>query len=209
MKKLSQEQIEERKADHELMQQVARREPGSLEILSERFGGLIYTTIFKVLNNVEDTKDVAQEVLLQLWKKADTYKPQKGKLMTWIATLARNRAIDRFRSHQRRSRLNDTVEEQSKAEFEPRRSQSGRESLYRSEARQILEGAVMELNTEQREVIELAYFEGLTQSQIARRLKRPLGTVKARIRRGVQNLRGVVKNRLDEDMALDLPSPVA
>jgi RNA polymerase sigma-70 factor, ECF subfamily len=130
-----------------------------------------------------------------VWKKADTYQPTKGTLVTWICTTARNRSIDRVRSFQRRSAMHDRFETRNEQE-KPEARTSGRDELYRSDARTILENAVVELSPEQREVIELAYFEGLTQRQIAERLDSPLGTVKARIRRGLQRLRSMMQDRL-------------
>jgi len=87
----------------------------------------------------------------------------------------------------------------------PEAVETGREALYRSDARHILQSAVVALSPEQREVIEMAYFEGLTQKQIAQRIDSPLGTVKARIRRGVERLRVSLCDRLDGEggMLLD------
>ena len=198
----SAEIVEDRAADHALMQRIAEGDRVAFDVVSQRFHGLIYSTIYKVLNHVEDSEDVAQEVLLSLWKKAATYEPSKGKLMTWIATMSRNRGIDRFRSHQRRIALREKLEKEvTEGAVDP--AASGRSELYLSETRRMLKTAVVELSAEQREVIHLAYFEGLTQSQIASRIDRPLGTVKARIRRGVENLRGVVKAKMGSDYSLE------
>ena len=79
-------------------------------------------------------------------------------------------------------------------------TRTSREELYLSDARQILQGAVVELSPEQREVIELAYFEGLTQKQISDQLESPLGTVKARIRRGLQRLRCSIRDDLPGEL---------
>jgi len=91
--------------------------------------------------------------------------------------------------------MHDRFEVRLEGELPDARS-SGRDEVYLSDARQILESAVVELSPEQREVIELAYFEGLTQRQIADRLNSPLGTVKARIRRGLQRLQGMIREKL-------------
>ena len=187
-----------------LMNRIAAGDRQAFDDLSRRYGGLIYTTVHKVLNHYEDTRDVCQEVLLSIWKKAHTYDGQKGKLLTWIATMSRNRAIDRVRMLQRRCALRDKLEERN--ETEPREpGDPARQTVYRSETRGILQEAVMKLSDDQREVIELAYFSGLTQSQIAKKIERPIGTVKARIRRGVKNLRGEVEQQFSPREGLDLP----
>lgn len=136
-----------------------------------------------------------QEVLMQVWQKAHLYERTKGKPLTWITTLARNRAIDKIRSKQRRSRLNDDFEQESRT-VQPEFVDDTSDLLISKEKDAVVHNAVLELSEDQREAIQLAYFNGLTQNEIAERLNEPLGTVKARIRRGVQKLEHTVKRRL-------------
>ena len=186
---------DDRKAEAELMRRISDRDHAAFAEFTEKYSALVFSTAFKVLNHYEDTEDVVIDVLTTIWKKADTYHSRKGSLVTWICTTTRNRAIDRVRSVQRRCALYDRLEEKIEKESpEPRTT--GREELYRSDARHILQSAVVSLSPEQREVIELAYFEGLTQKQIADRIDSPIGTVKARIRRGVERLRVSIDDRL-------------
>ncbi|MFO1485474.1 MAG: sigma-70 family RNA polymerase sigma factor [Verrucomicrobiaceae bacterium] len=181
--------------DIRLLKRVAERDPVSFQMFYKKYSGLIFASISNVLNDHHDTEDVMQEVLVQVWNKAHLYEPRKGKPLTWLTTLARNRAIDRIRSKQRRSRLNDDFETENKKdqfEFEP----SGHENLEDKERDRILHHAVSRLTPDQREAIELTYFSGLTQAEVAERLHEPLGTIKARIRRGVSRLETLVKPRL-------------
>lgn len=196
MNKLTaEERTRQREWERALMKRVAAKDQQAFAELTEKYSPLIFSTAFKVLNHYEDTEDVMNEVLTTIWKKADTYQSAKGSLVTWICTTARNRSIDRVRSVQRRSALYDRFEEKLEVDV-PEKRTSGRDELYRSDARRVLHNAVVSLSPEQREVIELAYFEGLTQKQIAERIHSPLGTVKARIRRGVERLRGSLNERL-------------
>lgn len=195
MKKSSQSRTSTREEDRALMERIAQKDPEAFEQFCDRYRPLIYSTALKVLNHVDDSQDVTNDVLISVWKKASSYKSDKGSLVTWICTTTRNRSIDRVRSFQRRAALYNRYEETLKKD-EPQMTKTSREELYRSDARQILEEAVVELSPEQRQVIELAYFEGLTQKQISDRLESPLGTVKARIRRGLQRLRGTMKDQL-------------
>lgn len=195
----------DRHAEAELMNRVAARDQQAFAELTEKYSALIFSTAFKVLNHYEDTEDIMNEVLATIWKKADTYHPKKGSLVTWICTTTRNRAIDRVRSVQRRCALYDRFEEKVEGDA-PEYSLTGREALYLSDARTILQSAVVALSPEQREVIELAYFEGLTQKQISERIDSPLGTVKARIRRGVERLRVSINDKLNGEGELLLSS---
>lgn len=178
-----------------LLKGIAARDETSYEIFCARVKGILSATIYKVLNQWEDSEDVCQEVLLKLWEKGDLYDPSKGRPLTWLRTMARNRAIDRLRGKQRRHDLMQRFRDQKQA-VEPIHSRELSEEVSVREQAAMVRQAVIQLTPEQKQVVELAYFEGLTQSEIASRLDQPLGTVKARIRRGVNNLREQVKPTL-------------
>ena len=186
-------QVEE---DIRLLQRIAERDSRSFQELYRKYSGLLFSAISNVLNDHHDAEDVMQEVLVQIWNKAHLYEPRKGKPLTWLTTMARNRAIDRIRAKQRRSRLNDEFEVENK-HVQPEFESSGRDLLQDKERDSILRGAVAKLTEDQKEAIHLAYFSGLTQAEVAEKLREPLGTVKARIRRGVNRLEGLVKSRWD------------
>jgi len=187
--------LEEVQIDSDMLQAIGRRDVAAFQKFYQKFSGLLYTTIHRVLNDHQDTEDVMQEVLVQIWQKAHLYEPSKGKPLTWVTTMARNRAIDRIRSKQRRARLNDDFEQESRS-VQPEFDEDTSDLLMTKESDQVVQSAVMDLTPEQREAIQLAYFKGLTQSEIATQLNEPLGTVKARIRRGVQRLEQTVKRRM-------------
>lgn len=187
--------LEEVQIDSAMLQAIGHRDVAAFQQFYKKFSGLLYTTIHRVLNDHQDTEDVMQEVLVQIWQKAHLYEPGKGKPLTWVTTMARNRAIDRIRSKQRRARLNDDFEQESRS-VQPEFDQDTSDLLILKESDEAVQSAVMELSEDQREAIQLAYFKGLTQSEIANQLNEPLGTVKARIRRGVQRLEQTVKKRI-------------
>lgn len=178
-----------------LLQRIAQKDSASFQAFYKKYGGLIFVAISNVLNDHHDSEDVMQEVLVQLWNKAHLYEPRKGKPLTWITTMARNRAIDRIRSKQRRSRLNDDFEQENRTE-QPEFEESSSELCEQKERNRIVRQAVSKLTEDQKEAIMLTYFSGLTQAEVAERLHEPLGTVKARIRRGVNRLETLVKPRL-------------
>ena len=158
-----------------------------------RFQGMVYATAVQVLHNHEDAQDCAQEVFSSLWKKAKMFIDDRGKPSTWLAAMARNRAIDKLRARQRRSRLNDSFEDESRTMDSAVRIDPAKEASVNEMGSQV-RGAVLQLSPEQREAIQLAFFDGLTQLEIAKKTGEPLGTIKARIRRGLGRLRGIVKN---------------
>ncbi len=181
--------------DIQLLQRIAERDSQAFQTFYKKYSGLIFAAISNVLNDHHDTEDVMQEVSVQLWNKAHLYEPRKGKPLTWLTTMARNRAIDRIRSKQRRSRLNDDFELENK-KTQPEFEESAHDHLELKERDSLIRRAVAKLNDDQREAIHLAYFSGLTQAEVAEQLNEPLGTIKARIRRGVSRLETLVKPRL-------------
>jgi RNA polymerase sigma-70 factor (ECF subfamily) len=187
--------LEEQKEEVEMLLAIAKGDKDAFSRLHERFSGVVHSTIYKVLNDVMDTEDVAQEVFAAVWRKAELYSEKKGKPLTWVTTMARNRAIDRLRYKQRQSRLNDDFKVESGTFAAPTRVDTP-ESADSNDRHRIVRSAVMELSNEQRDAIQMAFFSGLTQSEIADKLGEPLGTVKARIRRGMLRLRSVVPKRL-------------
>ena len=172
----------------DLIRQVARADREAFGRLYDRFAPLVFALAMRVLGRRAETEDLLQEVFLQVWRQAGTYRQDRGSPEAWIITITRSRAIDRLRSIRRREQSFVAVQDPSGTATEGKTDNPSRES----DARLTVRGALVELPAAQREALELAYFEGLTQSEIAARLGEPLGTVKTRIRAGLERLRGLL-----------------
>jgi RNA polymerase sigma-70 factor, ECF subfamily len=178
-------------AEIELIRRIGNGDRASFEEFYDRYAGLIYSTALRVLNDVADAEEVAQEVLFMIWEKAPMYDASRGKPLTWAVTMTRNKAIDRIRTVQRRIRLRD----RASAELDPDAFIHDRRPFDDADSHEqgrLVRSAVLQLKAEQRQVIEMAYFGGLTQQEIADQLHEPLGTIKARIRRGMMRLRKLI-----------------
>ncbi len=173
--------------DAELLRRIAGGDRSAFSDFYDQYSGLLFSIAVRVLNDSKEAEDVLQEVFLQIWNKADTYDPLLGKPVSWAVTFTRNKAIDRVRASQRRSKLLEqaTVEEG----FLPADSPSANERLCGKENAEMIRSVVAALPSDQKRAIELAFFSGLTQDEIAKTLQEPLGTIKARIRRGMLKLR--------------------
>ena len=173
--------------DAELLRRIGAGDRPAFGEFYDRHATLMFSVACKILNDASEAEDVLQEVCVQIWEKARAFDPNLGKASSWAATLVRNKAIDRIRASQRRSRL----AEQAGAEFaiSSEADGSANEAIHGFDKAKIIQSAITELPTEQRRAIELAYFSGLTQNEISEKLSEPLGTVKARIRRGLLKLR--------------------
>ncbi len=175
--------------DSKMLAGIANGDRKCFQKLYERYDGLLFTTIEKVLNDRDDSEEVLQEVMHSLWKKAHLYNTDRGRPVTWLASMARNRAIDRFRAKQRQAKLKNALTDEMSVNPRGLNTVSGPEAAGRRDTCKAVRSAVMELTDVQREAIEKVYFQGLTQQEIADELGQPLGTVKARIRRGIAALR--------------------
>jgi RNA polymerase sigma-70 factor (ECF subfamily) len=138
-----------------------------------------------VVRDPSISEEVAQEVLTEVWLKADRFDPSKGTVVGWVATLTRRRAVDRVRSEQAGRNRDDRVARRSHVrEFDV----VADEVELRLEHWQVRR-ALAELSARQREAIELAYFSGHTYRDVARVLGIPEGTAKSRLRDGLLRLR--------------------
>lgn len=171
------------------MQRLSYRDARALESLFDRYGDLVYSTALRVLRDPHLAEDVSQEIFVRLWRAPERYVSARGRFLTWLISVTRNRAVDEIRSRSRRQRHETASPEEQEREPAADESQNPLLGAQAAEEARIIRAALAELPPEQREVIEMAYFGGFTQQEISDRLAQPLGTVKTRIRLGMQKLR--------------------
>ena len=183
-----------RNRDTDLLRQIAAGDRAAFAEFYDRYSTLMFSIASKILNNASEAEDVLQETFIQIWEEAGKFDPQLGKAASWAAILVRNKAIDRIRASQRRTRLAEEagVESAIAAEVSP----TANETVHGQEKAKLIQTAIFELPAEQRRAIELAYFSGLTQNEISEKLHEPLGTIKARIRRGMLKMRDQLEDLL-------------
>jgi RNA polymerase sigma-70 factor (ECF subfamily) len=178
--------------DLELLRAIARKDENALGQLYDRYRVILFSLIARILHSREESEDVLQEVMLQVWRRAEDYDESRGRPFTWLVTLARSRAIDRLRSLDSRDR---TATEAARTVVDQISDAS--DDALRSEQSEIVRRALAELPEDQRKTLVLAYYEGLTQAEIGTKLEWPLGTVKTRMRAGMIRLRELLGNDLD------------
>ena len=176
-------------ADAVLVTALASGDMRALESLYDRYSTLVYSVSLRVLRDAHLAEDVVQEVFLRLWRQPTSYDPARGRFISWLMSVTRNRSLDELRRVSRRLRSED-VDEDPEREL-PATGVFGdpQAGLVLAEARAAVRVAMTRLPPEQRRVIELAYFGGLTQVEIAQLTGDPLGTVKTRVRLGMRKLR--------------------
>ena len=174
------------------MRRLSYRDKRAFEAIFDRYGDLVYSTALRVLRDPHLAQDVSQEIFVRLWRKPASYVAERGRFLTWLISVTRNKAVDEIRSRGRRRRYETASPEEQERELPAANTNDPALSAQLAEQAGIIRAALAELPPEQREAIELAYFGGLTQQEISERLAQPLGTVKTRIRLGMQKLRAAL-----------------
>lgn len=152
------------------------RDRGAFAELFAYFAPRLKAFMMKGGADGDTAEELAQEAMIQVWRRADSFDPGRAAASTWIYTIARNKRIDRLR----RERRPAMSEEEYAAE--------------RSQAETRIARSIDELPEDQAMVVKMAFYEGKSHSAIAAELHLPLGTVKSRIRLALTRLRGLIQD---------------
>lgn len=168
---------------------IRRREEAGMKQLYDDYSGALHHQILKIVNNEETARELLQDVFVRVWNKIDTYDEKTSRPYTWMARIARNRAIDYLRSARvtqegKTDVLPDLVGSNSRLAVEQFTDHIG------------LTKVLDQLDNEHRIIIDYLYFQGYSQSEAAEELNIPLGTVKTRSRRAIQQLRTILAKEL-------------
>ncbi|MFF3447775.1 sigma-70 family RNA polymerase sigma factor [Streptomyces sp. NPDC002667] len=169
----------------DLMARVARGDQEAFASLYDVVAGPVLGIVRRVLRDRAQSEEVAQEVLVEVWRTAARYRPERGSVMNWVLTLTHQRAVDRVRSveastaREHKAALLDRTPEFDEV------TEQVEARLEREQVRRCLR-TLTEL---QRQSVTLAYYRGLTYREVAELLATPLGTVKTRLRDGLIRMR--------------------
>ncbi|MDY8108582.1 sigma-70 family RNA polymerase sigma factor [Fulvimarina sp. 2208YS6-2-32] len=168
-----------------LLRQVATGDKAALKHVYDRTQAKLFGVALRILNDRREAEDVLQDVYLSVWMKAADFDPERASPITWLATIARNRSIDRVRQIGRRDEKDiDTALEIADA------SPDAFEQVSAEDERQRLAACIEELDGRTGEAIRTAFFGGVTYQELADKAEVPLGTMKSVIRRGLIKLKG-------------------
>ncbi|MBJ7411971.1 MULTISPECIES: sigma-70 family RNA polymerase sigma factor [unclassified Phenylobacterium] len=172
-----------------LMTRIAAGEREALRQLYQATSAKLFGVCLRILSDREESEDVLQDVYVTIWRRADRFDGARASVMTWVSTIARNRAIDRLRARGPMAYA-EPVEE---LEI-PDGADSAETLLAAADDRDRLHGCMSELDDRTQSVIRTAFFEGVTYEALAKRMDAPLGTVKSWIRRGLAKLKGCLQS---------------
>jgi RNA polymerase sigma-70 factor (ECF subfamily) len=172
-----------------LLLRLQAQDADALAALYDVHGALLYGVALRIVRDGAEAEDVVQETWMQVWRSAASYDPRRGTVAAWLLTLARSRALDRWRAAAARQRAVQAAEVEAPPPAQPADPET---TSAQSQLAAHVTRALASLPPDHRRVLELAYFAGLSQSEIAARLNTPLGTVKSWTRQGLSKLRQIV-----------------
>ena len=177
-----------RQALQEALVRVAAGDSAALKQVYDATSAKLFGVCLRILNDRSEAEDVLQEVYTTVWAKAGQFEPGRASPITWLAALARNRAIDRVRQVGRRSfsPIDDAGDV-------PDDSASALDLLSASDEARRLDGCLSQLEDAQQKAVRVAFFEGLTYEEVAAAFAVPLGTMKSWIRRSLQKLKACLE----------------
>lgn len=168
-----------------LMRKVAQGDEQAFAQVYDTLSPSVYGLVLRVLRDPAQSQEVAQEVMVELWRQATRFDPTRGSVRGYVLTMAHRRAVDRVRSAQAATDRELRVGQASQdREFD----EVAEAVENRLEAQQVRR-ALRVLTELQREAVQLAYYGGYTHREVSELLDVPLGTVKTRLRDGLIRLR--------------------
>jgi RNA polymerase sigma-70 factor (ECF subfamily) len=167
---------------------MVRLAEGDSEALEEIYAATrvkLYGICLRILGDRKEAEDALQDVYVNLWQRADRYDPTRASPISWLATFARNRAVDRLRTGKVRGGAVG-IEEAAPL---PDETPLADDLLIDAERAARVHTCIEKLDENASTQIRAAFFEGFTYAELAERAEVPLGTMKSWIRRGLIRLR--------------------
>ncbi|MEV6315351.1 ECF RNA polymerase sigma factor SigK [Streptomyces sp. NPDC051776] len=175
----------------ELVGRVANGDERAYEQVFDALAGPVLGVARRILRDPGLAEDVAQEVMLDVWRTAARFQPDRGTVATWVMTMAHHRAVDMVRSERSAADREHLAAVRDLTGGLDDVAETVETRWERHQVRRCLHA----LTDVQRQAITLAYYQGLTCQEVAHLVHAPLGTVKSRLRDGLIRLRDCLDGR--------------
>ena len=180
---------ERREALAAAMERLAGGDRRALDEIYRATSAKLFGICLRILKDEKEAEDALQDVYVNLWRRADRFDPTRASPISWLATFARNRAVDRLRVGKVRSGAVEIDEAAPVADAAPLADAM----LIDAQNSARIHTCLDTLDERPRDAIRTAFFEGRTYAQIAEADGVPLGTMKSWVRRGLQKLKACLE----------------
>jgi len=171
-------------SDFLLLARIAEGDLEAFQLFYDRYAGRVLAYVRQLSRHRDGAEDVVQEVFVAVWRRASSFRPDRGDPAGWLYTVTRNKLVDLWRRQGETAAGLDDMKPAS----EPATTAGDRGDL-----RLTMHQALARVAPDQRRAIEMAYFGGFTYEETAQRLDLPVCTLKSRIRSGLKSLRSVLE----------------
>lgn len=165
--------------------------------LYERTSAHLFAVILRINRDRAQAEDILQEAYVNVWRSAQSFDAAQSQPLTWLTSVARNRAIDSLRRAQSQPQIQAAFtsggDEAEDVDVYDQVADDGAgplELLSRASDARALSHCMQALSAQQRQSVALAFFDGLSHAEVAEHLREPLGTVKSWVRRALATLKG-------------------
>lgn len=175
--------------DAELVRRIGGGRQDALAEIYRRHSGAVFALALRITKNRTLAEEITQEIFVRLWKRWESYDPERGTVRSFLLTHTHGRSVDLIRSESSRRMREERETRQLVAAAGP----TLEEEVVEMQMAEHVRGALENLTDEERSAIELAYFGGHSYREVAEILGEPEGTVKSRIRTGLKRLAGSLR----------------
>ena len=175
--------------------------------LYEQTSSHLFAVVLRINRDRAQAEDILQEVYVKVWRAAQTFDAAQSQPLTWLTSIARNRAIDSLRRGQTQPRLQGAApggtdgEEDDVYDTVADDAPGPLDLLSRATEARALGECMEKLSALQRQSIALAFYQGLSHAEVADQLRQPLGTVKSWVRRALLTLKACLQGAVVRDGA--------
>ncbi len=166
----------------------------ALAALYKNVSAQLLGVILRIQRDRAQAEDVLQEIFVSIWRNAQGYDAARSQPMTWLTSIARNRAIDSLRRRKAEvstvsAHLGDDDDDSNLVDSIASEDPNPMELMEQAAQARAVTHCIGVLSSEQQQCVALAYYQGLSHSEVAQHLQQPLGTVKSWVRRALMALK--------------------